>query len=200
MLMLYGVAPIESVPPVLDSEPGTRLAVLYERRRTPPSYCRDEVLRFAQRVLALPPATVLPMRYGTVVAGREELQELVAVQEEVWLERLARVGGHDELIVHWELPPLGAGDGSGTSYLMERVARARSSTMLREELDDGLRELVSETRLLRGWPVRVACLVPRESVDGFPAVLEGWARGRPGSIWWTGPWPPFSFAEPEVDS
>ena len=198
MLLLYAVTRPD--PPEthgLSVAPGREVAVLYDEVAEPPSYERSDVERFAGVLLGLGASLdLLPVRYGTALPDRDALRDLLASEQERWTELLDRLAGHVETLVHWQStepgPPAG---GTGRAYLLERVARERHRRAVLTSLVDGLGHLVSESRPLNDE--RLACLVPRHALDSFGAALSHIAAERAERLWWSGPWPPFSFIDPE---
>ena len=199
MLTLYAVTHAGQPPPdTLSVLTRGNAAVLYAQCQTPPRYQRDDIVDFARTLLELDaPAGLLPIRYGTTLEDLEELDELLEANESTWLEQLGRLRDHVEVIVHWEFPvdAVAPRETTGRSYLLDRVQHARRSRDLCEELRTSLADLVADTRLLKGDPARVACLVRRGAVAELEEALGAYAMPRARSISTTGPWPPFSFTD-----
>lgn len=145
---------------------------------------------------------LLPVRFGTVLAGEERLQALLAASYEDFTHSLARVAGKVEMGVRVlgrdatcrvctrpaagiesDGPGHGGADRAGYRYLMARLAEHRLETARQAEaecvagmLDAALAAYSVEVRrsllLTPSLPVSLAYLVPRESVAAFLAEVE----------------------------
>ncbi len=208
VLVLYAVLPADGPDPASEAVAaerplqrlvGSLVAVVYEERDRVPD--RADLLPFGRAVQALSSAgPVLPVRFGTVLAGTGELTALVEQRGPEWRERLDAVRGHVELVVHAshadESVPK-PDDGSGTAYLMARAAVLRREEEMVSSLMDALRPVASEIRVLRAERgVRVAFLVPADRAAPLHAAVQRWVETCEGRLAEaTGPWPPFSFTE-----
>jgi len=209
VLLLYAVVPTgdptgtaEGVfaDPPLRRLDGASVGVLYEERDRAPD--RADLLPFGDAVQALTSSgPVLPVRFGTVVAGIPELTGLLREREGQWRERLEAVRGHVEMVVHARVEgaPAAPVDGSGTAYLMSRAAALHEEEERLSTLMDAIRPVASEVRVLRGnREVRLACLVSAARVASLRAAVRRWGEACEGRLAEaTGPWPAFSFTETE---
>jgi hypothetical protein len=138
--------------------------------------------------------TVLPMRFGSKVAGDEELREFMNARRDELTAALARVAGRVELglrVAQHAAVPVGA---SGRDYVMAKLHEGREA----DALHDPLAALAVEARLqpARGGDelLRAAYLVDRREVPRFRATVERLQSAHPdAAILCTGPWPPYSF-------
>jgi hypothetical protein len=202
-LVLYAITSANVAPPEgLAALLGRGLAVVYAEREEPARPQREAVLAFGRTIQELADAgPVLPMRFGTAVAGLEELATLVSEHEEDWSARLRAVRGCCELIVHVDHPsvePAPSVVRSGRDYLLERVAAVRAVEALRHEVGDVLGPVAREVRSLPGdqGHDRFAVLVPRAAATVASTGVRRWAAEHPDlHVAVTGPWPPFSFCE-----
>jgi hypothetical protein len=211
VLLLYAIVPADRVPPSAGSPGGLSVlahrsvAALYDERDEPPSTSREELVEFGRAVTEIwTAAPCLPVRYGTVLASREQLRELLEQREEEWRERLLVVAGNAELLVHVRdesaprlAQPARGEPGAGREYLLSRAAARRHTESMLEDLTAHLAPHCRELRQLRASDeVRLACLVPAEDTDKFRAALDAWAAAQDSRrVTVTGPWPPFSFTE-----
>ena len=211
MLMLYAVVPAGApvdAPLALDRLDIGSVGVLYEERERPPSADRSDLLSFGEVVQDLASTSpVLPVRFGTTLPDLAGLRELADERAADWVQRLDAVDGHVEIVAHAAAgrpvptEPSPPHEVSGTEYLMSRAAALRWERELLDSLLNAIRPFASETRVLRGrQEARVACLVATDRVAALRAALQRWAEAADGRhVEATGPWPPFSFAEPEPD-
>jgi hypothetical protein len=207
--MLYAVvpagAPVDAPATLARLDLGS-VGVLYEERDRPPSAEEADLLSFGGVVQVLASTSpVLPVRFGTTLPDLAGLELLMEERGPGWRQRLDAVEGHVEMVVHARdtgrpAPTApSSGEVTGTQYLLSRAAVARHDAELVDSLTDTIRTVVTETRVLRGHDEsRVACLVAADRVVALRAALQQWAAAVEGrSVEVTGPWPPFSFTEPE---
>jgi hypothetical protein len=122
---------------------------------------------------------LLPIRYGTRVEDDAAAAAAVEPRGAELAAALDRVRGAVEVSVRAVLRE-GAEDGDVSAI------HARLSGLAREH-----------ARLEGSEPLRAAYLVDRAAVDGFVAAVRELQHEHRGlSILCTGPWPPYSFAEP----
>jgi hypothetical protein len=153
---------------------------------------------------------VLPFRFGTVVAGRDELRRLLAPRAAALREALALVAGREQMTVRVFGTPrrrvsaarrrVSAGrrtGGPGARYL---AARAREHAV--PELDPIRPALAAFVRAERTERHRtppllasVYHLVDRRRGAAYRAALRRAVRGAAGvRLRVSGPWPPYAFA------
>jgi hypothetical protein len=137
---------------------------------------------------------LLPVRFGTLVADDAAAAEAVAGRSEALAGALRRVRGAVELSVR-AVAPGQPDEGSPGEHLQARAAHERTAAVLHERLAAAAREHARhDGREL----LRAAYLVDRGEVDRFVSLVrELQAEHGELSILCTGPWPPYSFAEPE---
>jgi hypothetical protein len=140
---------------------------------------------------------LLPMRFGTVVADDDAAIRALDERREELRTSLDRVRGAVELAVRAmaDAPADPAPGGtSGAEYIRAKAHRTEAARLLHEPLDFLARESVVHpgSELLRA-----AYLVDREAVDGFVGLVRRLQDTHEGlRILCTGPWPPYSFAQP----
>ena len=204
MILLHAIVPRDAAVPDarLRRHDAGQVAVLYEQRDEPPPSDRDGVLAHGLRVVALAEQVpVLPVRYGTTMAGTEELGAVAEQHADAWSRRLVQLTGRCELVVHVDLtgrndePDAGPADGSGRAYLLRRMEAVRRQDRALDDLRAVLAPWSEESRLLTDRR-RLAALVLRADADAASAAIAEWARDRDRvEVLVTGPWPPFSFCE-----
>jgi hypothetical protein len=153
--------------------------------------------------------TILPMRFGTVVATELELRAMMRERANQLLAGLDRVRGAVELGIragwrHHAAPEANPGAGAeGTAYMLERLALHRQACDLVDRLDPltGLARDIRRRLVSRGdLPVLEAYLVNREHVAEFTERVRDIDRRHPDiELVCTGPWPPYSFAPGPAD-
>jgi hypothetical protein len=157
---------------------------------------------------------LLPMRFGTVLAGDNPIRAVLAERYITFTGDLTRLAGCVEmgLRVLWSGPPavpavepVTAGLSPGAKYLRQRLAVDQQQRIARshgqalaETLDRTLRPLVADARTsilqTERMLLSAAYLVPRGRVAEFVAGVEA-LRGQhaPLAFLCTGPWPPYNF-------
>lgn len=150
---------------------------------------------------------VLPMRFGSVLAGDDAVEAMLSERQAELSEGLRRVRGAVELGVRiaWEedavqRPDPDGAAGPGTAYLMALSRGRRRAAELAERVDRsvaGLARARVQRRLASpSLPVSAAYLVDRANVEGFRARIAELGSELSGvDLVCTGPWPPYSFAE-----
>jgi hypothetical protein len=158
---------------------------------------------------------VLPVRYGTRVAGNTDAAQALQARHDQLAEALEFVRGAVEVAVRAAVaggspspkrtparPGSGSGSssGSGSEYLRARAhdvtARERAARVVHEPLAALARAHSLRPPSLSGELLCAAYLVDRAGLDGFVARLAELQRGNAElAISCTGPWPPYSFAE-----
>ena len=146
-------------------------------------------------------ATVLPLRFGTMLNGVDELSAFLLEHHDDLAEGLERVRGRVELGVRvLGEPPRHRprGEVSGREYLMARRDAHHRAERTADEVHEPLAAVAHEARLRTpAAPPAIlagAYLVDRATVDAFKARVGALAAAREDvSIVCTGPWPPYSF-------
>lgn len=149
--------------------------------------------------------TVLPMRFATVLADADELATAMTSRSDSLRTALDRVRGCVEMGVRARFEPStsssGCGRLSGTDYLLGRAAERGRADAIAATVHQRLAAASTgaDKAVRRGiMPVLVgAYLVPEPQLDRFRTTVRELAADNPDlSIACTGPWPPYSFAEP----
>jgi hypothetical protein len=164
--------------------------------------------------------TPLPARFGTLVTV-QQLSNYVSTHRQAIKAKLAHVRGRVEMIVRInahlitdtsqeskiEIVP-----GPGTAFLLEKrreishdeagaAQKAQLSSWLREKLGDLIKEekislVPSQTIIL----ARADHLIERENVGEYRAKMARAVEERPEVRFMvSGPWPPYSFANIELE-
>jgi gas vesicle protein GvpL/GvpF len=184
-------------PPVRAIRSGDLSALFVpagEREATPEALWRhEEVLEELMEERDL-----LPVRFGTVVRDEQAAAQAVAERHDELVAGLDRVRGAIEVAVRVrardpEPEPVGEPAG-GRDYLRAKQRRTAAARRLHEPLAELARDAVmqSGSELLRA-----AYLVNRADVERFVARVHALQEEHPElALICTGPWPPYSFAEP----
>ena len=148
---------------------------------------------------------VLPFRYGTRCEDEAAASRAIEAREAELATTLERIRGAVELSVRvMTMSPVGprrAPDASPAEYL---ACRERASTQVREAAEgvhEPLAALARASRQRTGSEpsevLRGAYLVERDEVDHFArTVAQLQSRCDHLRLLCTGPWPPYSFAQP----
>jgi hypothetical protein len=140
---------------------------------------------------------VLPMRFGTLVEDDEAAVRALVERREELRSSLDRVRGAVELALRAEAKapkeriPTGT---TGAEYIRAKAHRTEAARLLHEPLAFLARESVVQSgpELLRA-----AYLVDREAVESFVSLVRRLQATHDGlRVLCTGPWPPYSFAQP----
>ena len=121
-------------------------------------------------------AAVLPLRFGTTVAGEQELSRWLGSHEDRLLELLDAVRGAVELSVRAEVPPSA---GSAASFHESLAALARRAILFGAG--------PGSDRL------RAAYLVDDARIEGFAREVDRMVQELGIEVACTAPWPPYSF-------
>lgn len=189
---------------------GSVMAIYSEHAHAPEP---DEDLLWAhERVVEelMEGATILPMRFGSTVAGPEALVATLERRQEEFVAALERVRGAVELSVRAQLPcPAGPAAaeprlaapgqvGPGTAYLLERARRQRrgeeAAELVHRPLTALARSSVPKVGGADPHTFKASYLVDRGMVGSFgERVGELDASLGEIRVSCTGPWPPYSF-------
>jgi Gas vesicle synthesis protein GvpL/GvpF len=140
---------------------------------------------------------LLPMRFGTLVKDDEAAARALDERRDELKMSLDRVRGAVELAVCAAADPSSEGTVgalSGTEYMRAKAHQTEAAGLLHEPLAFLARESVVQPgpELLRA-----AYLVDREAVESFVGLVRRLqATHEDLHILCTGPWPPYSFAQP----
>lgn len=185
-----------------------RLVVVYSRHRSlRPRPSPDLVLAHERVVESLMDRRpLLPLRFGTMLAGEDELAAAVTARHDELGQALDHVRGRVEMGLRVVSPadpeprPRAGSSGghSGRSYLMARAAEHRRIGRLVREVHRPLAELAAAGSVReRPQPPAVlvaAYLVDRDRVADFRTRAATLAAGHDDlQFHVTGPWPPYNF-------
>ena len=173
---------------------------------------RDNVLKHAAVVSSLLPFTTpLPFRFGTL-ATESELESFLTARSKVLKAQQELVRGCVEMSVkiiwdrEWTEEQSEVEMKPGTAFLTEkrrqifgseaRTAEAKKiASWLEDRLGDTVRERDLKTNSTEKLLVTAAHLVERGSLDRYHAALRNARLERPELHFLaSGPWPPYSFA------
>jgi hypothetical protein len=140
---------------------------------------------------------LLPMRFGTLVEDEEAAVRALDERREELKTSLDRVRGAVELAVRAEA--VAAADRqpsgmTGAEYLRAKAHRTEAARLLHDPLAFLARESV-----VKPGPelLRAAYLVDREAVEAFVGLVRRLEETHDDlRVLCTGPWPPYSFAQP----
>jgi hypothetical protein len=162
---------------------------------------------------------VLPLRFGALFPGREQLDQYISASRETFIADLDRLRGHVEIGLRVSdprrLPPAqpvepdaGAAPplGPGASYLaakgVQAVRNARQKRAM-AALATAVMEPLAPLAAAHIWRVppcasdppilSLAILLRKDRLDAFKLALSELRRSQPWlEILCTGPWPPYS--------
>ena len=207
MIELYAITddagpPLPAVAPLREVTSHGLAAVYAQATDEPVS---PELLwRHEEVVEALMEARdLLPVRYGTRLAGEADAERALAERHDEFAEALDRVRGCVEvsLRVLGEQPePATSRADSGAEYMRARGGTAAARDSAARLLHDPLSRLAraSMTRPVAEGAelLRAAYLVDRGAVVDFAAQVAELQDANPElQLLCTGPWPPYSFAD-----
>jgi Gas vesicle synthesis protein GvpL/GvpF len=151
---------------------------------------------------------LLPVRYGTRLPDEAAAAKALEADHDQLAASLQNVRGAVELSVRAlsaQKPrvtrspaPVAA---SGTEYLQTRAREAGARDVVARSVHDPLAAVARAHNLrppsLPGEQLRAAYLVDRGKVESFSALVAELQEGNPSlRLICTGPWPPYSFAQP----
>ena len=177
-----------------------------------PSVSNQEALWHQEAVLEalMRDRTVLPLRYGTVLEGVDELLSMMISRQEEWRRALDRVRGCVEVGVRASLrppppppaavPASSSGTESGAEYLHRRSAEHERAQAVAGAVHAPLAAVASTSDANLGAGVSplfaASYLVPDPELDRFKRVVSRLTVEHPElAIVCTGPWPPYSFVD-----
>jgi Gas vesicle synthesis protein GvpL/GvpF len=139
---------------------------------------------------------VLPVRFGTLVSDEDAAARAVTERLDELAAGLDRVRGAVELALraHPRRPGEAPLADTGTDYMRAKARRVEAAQLLHEPL-----AFLARDSVVQPGPelLRAAYLVDREAVDGFVSLVHRLAEVHSGlDLVCTGPWPPYSFAQP----
>ena len=213
MIYLYAIGDAAEIPPEPDGRgiggaplhvlARDGLAAVLSRHRTLRPEPSPELLwaheAVVERLMAR--ATVLPLRFGTVLDGDEALAATLAERDDELAAGLERVRGRVELgvrVLGAPQPSRPPGAQSGRAYLMARRDAHHRAEREAAEVHAPLAAEAHDARLRAPAPppaiLAAAYLVDRGAVGAFRARVGALAAARSDvEIACTGPWPPYSF-------
>ena len=174
-----------------------------------PIYSENALVHAAVVRSVLDQTTPLPFRFGTLVT-EEQLRNYVTARREALLANLARVRGCVEMSVKIILelkdqqPGQTAVEKPGTAFLLEKrreiLGSEEIASWLSERLGDSVRGTRINTIVADKLLLSAAHLVERESVAQYRQLLKQARAERPElKILTSGPWPPYSFANIDLE-
>jgi Gas vesicle synthesis protein GvpL/GvpF len=179
---------------------------------------RDNALAHAAVVRGvLDRTTPLPFRFGTLVT-EQQLSSYISARKPALLTKLAHVRGCVEMSVKiiWQLPTdddeeQPTTQGTGATFLAakrreilgdeRRSAQASAiSAWLRETVTGLIRDEQVDVRPAEKLVLSAAHLVERAVITKYRESMAAARLARPElHFLWSGPWPPYSFANIELE-
>lgn len=179
---------------------------------------RENVLKHAAVVGGLLPFTTpLPFRFGTL-ATESALESFLSARSEALRAKFELIRGCVEMNVkiisdrEWtDEPRVEEPDKPGTAFLAEKrreiigsEARAEEAKRIVRWLEDRLGDVAKEKSFKTNFTSKLlvtgAHLVPRESLDEYRERLKSARLERPELHFLaSGPWPPYSFANIDLE-
>jgi len=161
--------------------------------------------------------TPLPFRFGTLVT-EQQLSSYISARKPALLTKLAHVRGAVEMSVKiiWQLPTENGEEqpitqSAGATFLAEkrreilgderRSAQASTiSAWLRETVTSLVRDEQVKVRPAEKLVLSAAHLVERTIIPKYRETMAAARQARPDlRFLWSGPWPPYSFANIELE-
>jgi hypothetical protein len=167
-----------------------------------PSGREEELWQHEQAVEALMAGhDVLPMRFGARLADDEAVAVLLRAREGELRRGLLRVAGGIELGIRATPSAPAPERSTGSCYLDGLKRRDELAGELQRRIEHALAPLARDSRFSRpryaAGTVASAHLVERERLEEFRARAAALAEELDSAaLSCTGPWPPYSFAEP----
>jgi hypothetical protein len=144
-------------------------------------------------------AAVLPVRFGESAPDDESFVRTVQARADGLRRRLEHVRGCVEVGLRVVEPHDAerAEAATGTEYMLSLEQGAAAGQRAVEGLHRELGDLAREARLRRAGNEYIgAYLVPREDLAAAEQAVKRFAAEQPGlTVFCTGPWAPYSFAE-----
>jgi len=209
-MLLYAVVPADATAPDRDGLSDHRLeiirsalaAVIVEECPDDFRATKENSLAFAEIICSLATtASLLPIRFPTMLATRSAVLAQLQASETVWHERLTELHELSEVVIRaqWPEPEQERADASkisGTSYLLSRAAALQRRDASVAEISELVREWTREIKVLPSQQgIRIACLVANDDILRLKRAVLGWQHaGDQRRVVVSGPWPPFSFA------
>lgn len=152
--------------------------------------------------------TILPMRFGSVVADEQEVRNLLTARAREFGTVLAQLDGAVEFGVQASVTSEAGAEsaggsqtsGSGQAYMQDLQRRQHSRRELRTWMDAALKPVVRRS-VYRVTPVcgansiSAAYLVDSAAQDRFLQCVAELAETADRHLSWSGPWPPYTFVE-----
>jgi len=167
---------------------------------------RDAPLEHGLAVEALAEVAdaVLPVRFGERFGDDEELVAKISPRLDQLRSRLTAVEGCVELGVCLADPrePESERAANGTDYMRLKLEERRLTERLVSALHDPLERRAHASvrrRPLGGFAHDAAYLVARDDAATFRSIVDRFGAAHPEiTVVCTGPWAPYTFAEPEA--
>jgi hypothetical protein len=166
----------------------------------------EQLVRYEETVeTTMQSHTILPMRFGSVLDSAEDVRDLLRTRASEFLAALEHLSGATEYGVRIAAAPEPAPvsvdltqTGPGESYMRTRLSGRRRSQELCAWLDGELDGLVRDRSYRSApdpaTPLSAAFLVDGVSEHEFRERVAKLSDGTDHILWWSGPWPPYSFA------
>jgi hypothetical protein len=211
---LYAVCDPRAAPPPstgIAGEPlrllhAGGLAALVGDRHEPRAFSEQDLWEHEHAVEQLmAKGSVLPARFGALLASDTAVQELLRMRGEELLAGLARVAGAVELAVRAAWTQQSAIDSGGREersaggrYLAAKLALLRRADALAQQIEARLAPVARASRVRAqadvGTAVSGAFLVATDRVEPFRRRVRALAGELAHcELLCTGPWPPYSF-------
>ena len=167
--------------------------------------------------------TPLPFRFGAVVS-EEELRSYLESRRPALLEKLAVVDGCVEMSIKiiWQKSVLEtraksdldervAAKQVGTEFLRKKASELADNQQLIEQASNiaawlegllglAIRDIRMSVRPSQRLVIAADCLVPRVGLDAYQSAVDAARSERPDLHFLTsGPWPPYSFANIDLE-
>jgi hypothetical protein len=185
------------------------LRALTESVDGPLSADLEELVHYEETVEAvMQEHTILPMRFGSVVEDEQHVRDLLTARAHEFGNALTQLDGAVEFGVQATVVPDPrpaphslAALGRGGSYMRARLEEQHAQRDLQAWLEDALaagvrRSCYRVSPVGGSGSISAAYLVDKSGQEAFVQRIEELAQESDRhTLSWSGPWPPYTFAE-----
>jgi hypothetical protein len=211
-ILVYAISRDDARAPAGDLQEicAAGLRALTESVDGPLSAGLDELVHYEETVEAvMQEHTILPMRFGSIVEDEQHVRDLLTARAHEFGSALTQLDGAVEFGVQASVvsdpqaavPSDLAAQGRGGSYMRARLeeqhAQRGLQAWLEHALAAGVRRAAYRVSPVGGsGSISAAYLVDKSGQEAFVQRIEALAQESDRhTLSWSGPWPPYTFAE-----